>query len=88
MDIHEHIHAYMHAHMGIHACTHGHSCMHTWAFIHACIKAFIHTCICMHSSVHDSVYPSDVYLSRIGFHLLVGLLIGFPALLCLMSAGP
>ncbi|GKV43040.1 hypothetical protein SLEP1_g50381 [Rubroshorea leprosula] len=41
----------------------------------------------MHSSVPDSGYPSDVYLSRMEFHLLVGLLIGFLALLCLMSAG-
>ncbi|GKV07062.1 hypothetical protein SLEP1_g18870 [Rubroshorea leprosula] len=78
----------MNANMDIHEHIHGHSCMHTWAFIHACIKAFIHTCICMHSSVHDFEYPSDVYPSRMEFHLLVGLIIRFLVMwLCLMSAG-
>ncbi|GKV47952.1 hypothetical protein SLEP1_g54801 [Rubroshorea leprosula] len=41
----------------------------------------------MHSSVHDLIYPSDVYPSRIGFHHLVGIIIRFLAMLCLMSAG-
>ncbi|GKV13616.1 hypothetical protein SLEP1_g24607 [Rubroshorea leprosula] len=42
----------------------------------------------MHSSVHDSVYPSDAYPSRMKFHLLVGLIIRFLAMwLCLMGAG-
>ncbi|GKV13889.1 hypothetical protein SLEP1_g24851 [Rubroshorea leprosula] len=40
----------------------------------------------MHSFVHDFVYPSDVYSSRIRFHLLVGLIVKFLAMLCLMSA--
>ncbi|GKU93175.1 hypothetical protein SLEP1_g6793 [Rubroshorea leprosula] len=72
--------------MGIHEHIHGHSCMHTWAFMHAHMG--IHTCICVHSSIHDSGYPSDVYPSRMEFHLLVGLIIRFLVMwLCLMSAG-